>query len=118
MAQSLIKFNNKPSILSGSAVCGGLELSGPLQKFFDLSDPDSKFGCETWEKAESEMIRTCIKLLLGKNDLTENEVDQIFSGILPINAFQVFSESAGILFRPMAYTAPVLRSLYRWGWLH
>ena len=82
MSQYILFLRDKPSVRYGAAVCGGLEQSGPLYASFDLSDPVSKFGCETWEKAESEMIRTSVKLLLSKACLEEEVVDAVFSGDL------------------------------------
>ena len=82
MSQGIIYFNQKPSVLGGSAVCGGLERSGPLSGSFDLSDPDSKFGAKTWEKAESEMVRICLNALFQKTNTDETVIDSVYSGDL------------------------------------
>ena len=82
MPQRVIDLIHAPSVWTGSAVCGGLELSGPLSDSFDLSDQGSKFGCSTWEKAESEMIRRTFNRILRKGNISENDIDGIFSGDL------------------------------------
>lgn len=82
MRQSILRFDSKPSIVAGSSVCGALEHLGPLSQHFDEYNENSKFSCETWEKAESEMIRRCISQLLQKAALDEEDIDSLFSGDL------------------------------------
>ena len=55
MARTILHFPKKISVIESAAVTGELEAKGPLGSYFDLTSPDSKFGMDTWEKAEAEM---------------------------------------------------------------
>ncbi len=82
MSRKILRFCSNPKILASAAVCGGLESKGPLAPLFDLVSEDSKFGMETWEKAESEMIRECTETLLKKANKKYEDVDVSFAGDL------------------------------------
>lgn len=82
MARSVITFQKPISFLSGAAVVGGLEGQGPLCSSFDLVCEDSKFGMDTWEKAESEMVRQASEVALKKGKISSNNLDLIFAGDL------------------------------------
>ena len=79
---SVVKFSDPPSIISGSAVVGGKEHEGPLGDEFDIHDPTSAFGMDTWEKSESEMQRIAVNTALAKAKLHLNDIDVIFAGDL------------------------------------
>ena len=66
---------------TASAV-GQEEHRGPLGDLFDFHDPSDRFGADTWEKAEGELHRTVMNLLLGKARLQPEEVDAVFAGDL------------------------------------
>lgn len=78
----IIHFKNKPSIISCGNCVGKLESDGPLKEYFDLTDPDSKFGMETWEKAESEMVRRAYEVALNKAKLRSEDISLVFGGDL------------------------------------
>lgn len=77
-----IKFESKPCIFSTSSMVGPKEFAGPLANYFDQYTDDIYFGEKTFEKAESRMLNNCLKHLLGKNGINENDIDLIFSGDL------------------------------------
>lgn len=82
MPRKPIRFQSKPKIIGSAASVGGLEGKGPLKTYFDLCSSDSKFGMDTWEKAEAEMVRSCIETAIKKAKLSPADIDLAFSGDL------------------------------------
>ena len=80
MAQGIIKIDS--TVISAASVVGGREHEGPLGSFFDMHDPEDRFGMETWEKAESEMQRRAMSMALMKSGLSQKRVDAMFAGDL------------------------------------
>ena len=66
MKQAPFKCNKKPKIIGSASVVGGLEAQGPLKSYFDLVSRDSRFEMDTWEKAESQMLRSCVETAIKK----------------------------------------------------
>ena len=58
------------------------EGEGPLKEEFDLINNDTSFSQETWEKAESEMVREAVQTALQKASLSSSDVEFIFGGDL------------------------------------
>ena len=77
-----VKLKTPPFITGYAAVAGKKEGEGPLKEHFDYISDDSYFGEQTWEKAESRMIRQCFSLACDKAKLPASELDYIFSGDL------------------------------------
>ena len=71
-----------PSIVGYASVVGQKEGEGPLKDCFDLISEDSYFGEQTWEKAESHMLRQCFELACAKAQLPPSALDAVFSGDL------------------------------------
>lgn len=69
-------------ITAAASVVGKEEHEGPLGACFDMHDPDDRFGQNTWERAESEMQRRALGLLLNKTGWREKDVDALFAGDL------------------------------------
>ncbi len=82
MGRKPIVFHKRINFSETAAAVGKMESEGPLKEYFDLSSPDSKFGMETWEKAEAEMVRQCSEALLKKSALRYEDIDLTFSGDL------------------------------------
>ena len=82
MERKPIQFQKKIKIISTATAVGKMESEGPLKEYFDLSSPDSKFGMETWEKAEAEMVRQSSEMVLKKSNLRAENIDLTFSGDL------------------------------------
>ena len=72
---------SRPRIISSAAVGGKREGEGPLKDCFDRVSADSYFGEESWERAESHMIRECFDLACNKAGLTAAP-DYIIAGDL------------------------------------
>lgn len=77
-----IIFENKPAVLSFSAVVGKKEGDGPYGKYFDQVEEDAYFGQETWEKAESENLRRSVVCTLKKGGFKAEDIDFVISGDL------------------------------------
>ena len=61
-----LALENRPGVVSFAAVVGGKEGAGPLKKGFDEISLDSYFGQDSWEKAETGMLRRSVELCLEK----------------------------------------------------
>ena len=77
-----MEFSEPPSILSYAAVVGKKEGEGPLRECFDQISEDSRFGQDTWEKAESELQKRALRCAMDKGGVETEDLDCIFSGDL------------------------------------
>lgn len=82
IGKQTLKLNKAVRISASAAVGGEKESFGPLKECFDYLSSDSFFGQETWEKAESEMLRRCYEICLEKAALPGGTPDCILSGDL------------------------------------
>lgn len=81
--KDIYKLKSPVYIVSSAAVTGHEEYNGPLGESFDLSLPgDDTFGCESWEQAESELVRMAVGIALSKALLCEEEIDILLAGDL------------------------------------
>ncbi|MDD4124993.1 MAG: stage V sporulation protein AD [Eubacteriales bacterium] len=65
-----------------ASVAGKLESEGPLGTMFDSTEADSYFAKDSWEQAESEMVRRALNILLSKAKMSDKEVELILGGDL------------------------------------
>lgn len=72
---------SRPRIIASAAVGGKREGEGPLKDCFDRVSADSYFGEESWERAESHMIRECFDFACNKARLAAAP-DYIIAGDL------------------------------------
>ena len=82
LGRQTVCFSTPPSIISSAAVVGEKEGEGPLKECFDYISSDSYFGQDTWEKAETQMLKICFSTALKKASIQENALDYVFSGDL------------------------------------
>ncbi len=75
-------LENTPSITGYYSTVGSKEGKGPLGSCFDTVEDDSHFGMETWEQAESEMLRRTVEGAIKSSGLDKSAVSCIFSGDL------------------------------------
>ncbi len=73
---------SRPAVAGYAAVVGQKEGEGPLKDCFDYISEDSYFGEQTWEKAESHMLKQCFELACGKAGLAPPALDFVLSGDL------------------------------------
>ncbi|MGN0343273.1 MAG: stage V sporulation protein AD [Roseburia sp.] len=89
-----LRFSEAPFILSSASVVGKKEGEGPLGELFDMVGEDDKFGCESWEQAESTLQKEAVALALGKAHLKPEDMRYIFAGDL---LGQTIASSFGLL---------------------
>lgn len=77
-----IILENKPYIIGYGSVVGKKEFEGPLGHEFDAHDEDSRFGEESYEKAESALQKIALETAMRKAKVNENEIKMIFAGDL------------------------------------
>ncbi len=82
IGKNVILLNNRPSIIGNAAVVGKKEGEGPLSQEFDKIFEDEFLGKETFEKAESELVKEAVKTALSKSNLSPEDIDCCFSGDL------------------------------------
>lgn len=80
--KDLIKLPSPPSIIASFAVAGKKEHDGPLGKFYDTFNEDTRFGQKTWELAESEMQRIAVSGAIAKTGINSEDIGWMFAGDL------------------------------------
>ncbi len=100
IGKQTIKLSSPPTISSVYSIVGKKEGEGPLAKYFDMILEDEEWGEKTWEKTESKMVKECVAGCLGKEKLSNEDVDYLLSGDL-IN--QCVPSSFGIRERQIPY---------------
>ena len=88
-----IKFDNPITILDTACIVGPKEADGPLAKYFDKCLEDEFWGEETWEKAESKIIKENVNSVILKSGIAATDIDFCFAGDL-LN--QCISSSFGL----------------------
>ncbi len=69
-------------IRSSASVVGAKEGEGPFGNSFDVVGTDDKFGCDTWEQAESTLQKEALQLAIGKSGMKSGEIRYLFAGDL------------------------------------
>ena len=77
-----ILFHDPPYIISSSSIAGKKEGEGPLGKNFDLIWEDPMLGKNTWEDAESELMKEAAQKALQKADLRNTDIRYLIGGDL------------------------------------
>lgn len=82
LGANTLRLEHPPAISAGAAVVGQKEGDGPLREHFDSVSLDSYFGQASWEKAESEMLKSCFEMCCRKRGISPDGLDMVFSGDL------------------------------------
>ncbi len=77
-----IELKNKPRIVNTASIAGKKESGGRLGEYFDSIVKEERFGVDTWEKAESEMQKQAVGMLIDKCGLKSEDVNLIYGGDL------------------------------------
>ncbi len=77
-----IMLPTRPSIIGNAGVVGKKEGEGPLSQEFDKIHEDEFLGKETFEKAESELVKDAVTRALTKANENPEDIDCCFSGDL------------------------------------
>lgn len=81
MRNSILHFSSVYLAQTASLV-GKKESEGPLASYFDAIEEDPYFGMDTFEKAESEMARRTLNILLGKSGKRPEDIELLMGGDL------------------------------------
>lgn len=79
--QSIV-INSNVSIHSGGSIVGKIENEGPIGQYFDVYDNDYYFGEDSWERAETKLLRSAIEIALKNGNMIVDDIDYILSGDL------------------------------------
>ena len=79
--QTLI-FRNRPFVVSAYSIGGKKEGQGPMRKWFDDCLQEDTYGEQTWEKAESKMLKTAMTEVMRRAGKGSEEVGAMLSGDL------------------------------------
>ncbi len=77
-----ILFNQEAYIASSACIAGKKESEGPLGDIFDEICMDDLLGTETWEKAESALVKKTIYKCIEKRGLNLKDIDVLLAGDL------------------------------------
>lgn len=77
-----IVLESQPLITHNCACVGKKEGEGPLAEHFDAVYQDAMMGEESWEKAESALLKKTVEKVLEKSGCSHSDIDCIFSGDL------------------------------------
>lgn len=77
-----VLFENPPLILAASSIAGKKEGEGPLGKLFDEVNEDPMFGKNSWEEAESELMKQAASKVLQKAGLKNTDLRYLIGGDL------------------------------------
>lgn len=82
LTQGYFLLKNPPHIIAGASVVGPKEGQGPLAPHFDEVLTDDTLGLDSYEKAESAMVRKAAHMALGQAGLSEDQVSILLGGDL------------------------------------
>lgn len=82
IGKQTVMLENNIAVIASAGICGNKESQGPLGKFFDRTYADDRMGQDSWEKAESYLQTTAVKLALKKSGFEEKDIDFILAGDL------------------------------------
>ena len=78
----VIELKKPVAITAFSCVGGKKEREGPLGDKFDYTSKDDYFGMESWEKAETEMLKRSLRHLMEKRKLKPEDIAVALGGDL------------------------------------
>ncbi|SDK59661.1 stage V sporulation protein AD [Natronincola ferrireducens] len=82
IGRQTVKLLNPPSILATYSIVGPKEGEGPLSNYFHHILQDDLYGEDSWEKAESKMLKEAVKSAVMEARLTLEDIDYLFAGDL------------------------------------
>lgn len=79
--QSIV-FQNPPYIIAASSIAGKKEGEGPLGQLFDMIWEDPMVGKDSWEDAESELMKEAAQKAIQKAGLKNTDIRYLIGGDL------------------------------------
>ena len=93
IGKQTVKFDSPTSIIATASIVGPKESDGPLAGYFDNCLEDEFWGENSWEKAESKIIKETVNMSIVKSGIASENIDYCFAGDL-LN--QCISSSFGL----------------------
>lgn len=75
-------FSHGVKVVSSASSGGTKEKNGPVGHLLDIHCPDESLSGDSWEKAESQMVKDTFSCALQKAQITEKSIDILFGGDL------------------------------------
>jgi stage V sporulation protein AD len=82
LGKQTLKLSSPPSMISNACIVGPKEGEGPLAQFFDEILKDDYFGEDSWEKAESKMLKEAVKNAIKASGRSNANINFMFAGDL------------------------------------
>lgn len=82
IGEQSVEFENPVSIIATASVVGPKEGQGPLAKYFDVILDDVLAEEDSWEKAESKIVKDSLNLAVKKSGLKLKDIDYVLAGDL------------------------------------
>ncbi len=82
IGKQTVFLKNPPSIKATASIVGPKEGKGNLKNCFDYIIPDEMWGEDSWEKAESKLVRETFAKVLQNSALSNDKIDCILAGDL------------------------------------
>jgi len=82
IGKQTVIFKNPPSIKATASIVGTKEGKGALKQSFDYIIPDELWGEDSWEKAESKLVRETLSKVLQKGSLSNDQIEYVLGGDL------------------------------------
>lgn len=82
IGKQTVIFKNPPSIKATASIVGPKEGKGDLRQSFDYIIPDELWGEDSWEKAESKLVRETLSKVLQKGSLSNDQIEYVLGGDL------------------------------------
>ncbi|MBF8983967.1 stage V sporulation protein AD [Lutibacter sp. B2] len=82
LGKQTVQFKNPPTIISTATIVGPKEGEGPLRSYFDRILTDDLYGENSWELAESKMLRETVKAAIEKGDKKISDMEYMLAGDL------------------------------------
>ncbi|MBE6763490.1 MAG: stage V sporulation protein AD [Ruminococcaceae bacterium] len=77
-----VSLSSRPTVWSSAAIVGKKEGEGPMAKYFDTIETDTRMGQDSWEKAESMFQKKALSCALNKAGLAPSQLQYLFAGDL------------------------------------
>lgn len=77
-----ILFKEPPYIIAASSIAGKKESEGPLGSLFDITHEDPMVGKNSWEEAESELMKQAAEKVIQKAELNNQDIRYLIGGDL------------------------------------
>ncbi len=82
LGKQTLRLSSPPSVISNATIVGPKEGEGPLAQYFDIILKDDYFGEDSWEKAESKMLKEAVKNAIKASGRSSTNINFMFAGDL------------------------------------